>query len=659
MSIVTEAFIQNQSEDVSTSAYHEKLTQLESMPFEHYIQGKTSYHAISHGAKLAPNKVAIRYMLRGDYFNPDKIPLKAKILHKLVGPVACPYKEISYQELFGKINQCANLLHDLGVKKEDVVSLLLPNFMETHIALWGAEAAGIANPINPLLDAEVIRDILNEVEVKVLITLGDVPGNDIWKKVLSIKDQVPSLTKILVLFGKTNKRNNTLNFEKNLARYPATDLLSRRQIEAQDIASLFHTGGTTGTPKIAQHTHANEVANATMIRLCLQEKNTDFSQEVALVALPLFHVNAAIATGLTLLSQGMTIVLAGPAGFRTDKVVENFFNMVEFYKISFFSAVPTAIGALQNVDSRKNDLSSLKFAISGAAPIPVETFKKFQQKTNIQLLEGYGLTEATCASSLTPRENEVKVGSIGMRLPFSQMKVAILDEKGGFLKEAKTNEIGIVVVAGAHVFPGYLSAKDNLGVWLDIEGDRYFNTGDLGRCDDEDYFWLTGRKKELIIRGGHNIDPKSIEEPLAGIPGVELVAAIAKPDSYAGEVPVVYLTSNDKSMTVDFLMQQAKALIKERAAIPKSIHIIDEMPVTAVGKIFKPQLVWWQIEEVVRTHVFEIWPEINAEKIQLIVGKHKTFGCLAQISFVEVQSQDKLSQLQQALDKYAFKYQVS
>lgn len=643
-------------EEDQPCAYQEKLQALEKHPLTFYQQGDTTYQSLARGASLNPQKVAIRYMLRGDYYDPTHIPLKAKIIHKLVGPVACPYREITYQDLFTQINQCANFLHDLGIQKDDVVSLILPNFIETHVALWGAEAAGIANPINPLLEANVIRDILNEVGAKVLITMGDVPGSDIWTKVQAIKDQVPSLNKVLVLFGKANKDKSVMNFEKNLARYPGTDLLSRRQIAATDIASLFHTGGTTGTPKIAQHTHANEVANATMIKLCLQQENTRFCDENVLVALPLFHVNAAIATGLTVLSQGMTMTLAGPAGFRSDKVIERFFDIVEHYKVSFFSAVPTAIGALNNQDCQHNDLSSLKFAISGAAPIPVETFKAFQQKTQVQLLEGYGLTEASCVSSLTPLENLGRPGSVGMRLPHSEMRILVLDDNLNCLREAKVNEIGAVAVAGAHVFPGYLKEEDNQGLWIDLDGRRFFNTGDLGRCDQDGYFWLTGRKKELIIRGGHNIDPKSIEEPMASIVGVELVAAVARPDKYAGEVPVLYLTTQDKNLDESFLMEQAKSLISERAAIPKRIEIISEMPITAVGKIFKPQLCWWQIEEVVKQHIHEVMPEIQLDDYQVEVVKHEVYGCITNIHFVNAQVPESLSVLQAHLDAYAFKY---
>lgn len=639
---------------VLNDAYSQRLASIENSTIKNYLPGETTYQALKNGAALNPDKVAIQYLLRGDYFDPSNIPLKAKVAHKLVGDIACPNRQVNFKELFRGINQCANFLYDLGVTKDDVVSLLLPNFIETHFALWGGEAAGIVNPVNPLLEADVIRDILNAAGTKVLITLGNAPGNDIYQKVLKIKDQVPTLEKVLVLFGKSDEKNNILNFETSLKEYPGDRLMSQRVINPEDKASMFHTGGTTGTPKIAIHSHANEVANATMMALALEPTPED----KGLVGLPLFHVNAAIATGLMPFSQGLPIVLAGPGGFRTEKVVDNFFKIIEKEKISFFSAVPTALGALLNVDSSQCDLSSLKFAISGAAPIPVETFKKFQDKTGIKLLEGYGLTEATCASSLTPKENPPRIGSIGMRLPFSEIKMVILDEHEQYLRDAHVDEIGILVTRGPNVFDGYLEAKHNEKIWVNIDKQPWLNSGDLGRMDKDGYLWLTGRKKELIIRGGHNIDPKSIEEPLAAMAGVDLVAAIGRPDSYAGEVPVVYLTMSDKNISEEQVMDYAMTNIKERAAIPKAIHIIKDMPVTAVGKIFKPQLSWWQIEDVIQNHIHELLSDKEAQNSKVEVSKHETFGCLASVSFGSAIGHENYMQLQAAIDRYHFKYQI-
>ena len=635
-------------------SYQQRLQKIESAGLHAALAGQTTYDALKNGANINPDKIAIQYMLRGDCFDEQNIPAPVSMAHEAMGNIACANRSITFSELFSSVNQCANFLHDLDINKDDVVSLLLPNFIENHIALWGAEAAGIANPVNPLLEAEVIRDILNAAGTKVIIALGNAPGNDIWQKVLKIKDQVPTLQKVLVLFGESNLDDGIINFERSLQNYPADHLTSERVIRSEDTASMFHTGGTTGTPKIALHSHANEVANAAMISSMV---NID-QDDVILVGLPLFHVNAAIATGLTPLSLGATIILAGPGGFRSEQIVENFFNIIEHYKVTSFSAVPTALGALLNVESSHNDLSSLKYAFSGAAPIPVETFKKFQDKTGLKLLEAYGLTEGTCASSMTPFENRARIGSIGMRLPFSEVVVAILDDKDNFLRVAQTNEIGVLALRGPNVFSGYLEEKHNEKIWINIEGKNWLNSGDLGRQDEDGYLWLTGREKELIIRGGHNIDPKSIEEPLASMAGVELVAAVGRPDSYAGEVPVAYVTVSSDDINEQAVLEFAKQHIQERAAIPKAVYIIKHMPVTAVGKIFKPQLNWWQIESVIEVHVKELFNKSIINDCVINVEKHEKFGCLATVSLPKSSEPAAIEKLASVIDQYNFNYQI-
>ncbi len=638
----------------SQDSYLKRIELIEKNGLDKVLAGATTYDALKNGAAINPEKVAIRYMLNGDCFDEENIPAQATMIHKAMGGIACPHRSIRFKELFSSVNQCANLLHDLGVGSQDVVSLLLPNFIENHIALWGAEAAGIANPVNPLLEAEVIRDILNAAGTKVIIALGNAPGNDIWQKVLKIKDQVPTLQKVLVLFGESKLEDDIINFEQSLKNYPADRLVSGRKIAPVEVASMFHTGGTTGTPKIALHSHANEVANAAMIAQAVTVKQDD----VVLVGLPLFHVNAAIATGLMPLSLGATIILAGPGGFRSDKIVENFFNIIEHHQVTSFSAVPTALGALLNVDSSHNDLSSLKYAFSGAAPIPLETFKNFQNKTGLKLLEAYGLTEGTCASSMTPLENPARIGSIGMRLPFSQVKVMILDDEEQYVREAAPNEIGVLAITGPNVFAGYLESKHNRDIWIFAQGQLWLNTGDLGRMDEDGYLWLTGREKELIIRGGHNIDPKSIEEPLATMPGVALVAAVGRPDAYAGEVPVAYLTVTNSDISEQDILIYAQQHIQERAAIPKSVHIVEEMPVTAVGKIFKPQMSWWQIEQVIKTHLEESLAKEVLSGSSVEVDKHEKFGCLATISLPKSIEPGSVEKLESAIDRYSFHYQV-
>ncbi|WP_034023190.1 AMP-binding protein, partial [Pseudomonas aeruginosa] len=180
------------------------------------------------------------------------------------------------------------------------------------------------------------------------------------------------------------------------------------------------------------------------------------------------------------------------------------------------------------------DLSSLRFALCGAAPMPVELIRQFEARTGLKVIEGYGLTEGTCGTSCNPRGGERRPGSIGLRLPYCQVKVAVLDGEGNYLRDAAPNEVGNLCLKGPTVFKGYLQQDRNRDIWI---GDGWFNTGDLGRIDEDGYIWLTGRSKDLIIRGGHNIDPQMIEEALHRHPAVALAAAVGKPDAKAGELP--------------------------------------------------------------------------------------------------------------------------
>jgi len=285
---------------------------------------------------------------------------------------------------------------------------------------------------------------------------------------------------------------------------------------------------------------------------------------------------------------GAQVVLLSPMGFRNPEVIRNFWQLVERYRASVFSAVPTIYAALLAVPMAGADVSSLRYGICGAAPMPMETYHSFQEQTGIKILEGYGLTEGTCASALNPANGERRLGSIGLRLPYQQMKAVKLDANGRYERDCAVDEIGAIVINGPNVFPGYKQEDKNRDIWA---ADDWLNTGDLGHQDKDSYFWLTGRAKDLIIRGGHNIDPALIEEALAQHPDVALVAAVGQPDSYAGELPVAYVTLRpDAQVNSETLREFARERIPERAAAPVRVEILDALPTTAVGKIFKPAL---------------------------------------------------------------------
>ncbi|MBV8503321.1 MAG: acyl-CoA synthetase [Paucibacter sp.] len=523
----------------------------------------------------------------------------------------------SYAELLDGIHATANLLHELGVGPSDVVAFVLPNLPQTHLVIWGGQAGGIVFPINPLLEAAAIADLLRASQAKVLVTQA--PGSELWAKLEPVLSTVDSLERVLLLdpasvvpaetleaaSAALPKRIGVLDFASGLRRQTKDRLVSGRKFAPSDVSSYFCTGGTTGAPKIAMRMHGNEVANAWSTGQLLGDGMGPGRN--IFCGLPLFHVNGVLVTGLLPFSRGAHVILGTPLGYRDSAVVTRFWELVEQHRIHFFSAVPTLYAALLQQPMQGRDVSSLQYGLCGAAPMPLELLRSFEHRTGIRILEGYGLTEATCVSSCNPPQGERRPGSIGLRLPRQAMKAVVLDDKGAYVRDCEPDEVGLLVISGPNVFSGYKVTEHNQGLWVDCcDGKRWLNTGDLGRQDADGYFYLTGRRKELIIRGGHNIDPASIEGPLHRHAAVQLAAAVGRPDAHAGELPVAYVQLKaGASASEEELLAFAKEQIAERAAVPKSIRVVERLPLTGVGKIFKPELRQREIADALRTALHE------------------------------------------------------
>ncbi|HEV8192105.1 MAG TPA: acyl-CoA synthetase [Ktedonobacterales bacterium] len=633
---------------------------IEQVPLsERQLPGST-YEMVRRSAERFPDRTALRFFLTGDHYD---------------HPASW-----TYHELLGGIHQTANMFHDLGIGREDVVSLLLPNCPQILFSLFGGEAAGVVNPINPLLEPEQIAEIMNAAGAKVLVTLAPFPRTDIWEKAEKVCALVPTLQTVLqvdlgmylpsaqrvlvsVALGRKRRaarnavKQRVTDFDALRVRYPSDRLQTDRTLQPDDIASLFHTGGTTGAPKLAQHTHANEVFDtwvpANMVPLS--------EQDVMLCGLPLFHVNGVVIMVMIPLSIGATAVLATPAGYRTRDLLPNFWKIIEYYHVTFFSGVPTVFSVLLDKPVGKANISSLRYALCGAAPMPVEVFQAFEKRTGIRILEGYGMTEGTCVSSVNPSAGERRVGSVGYRMPYMEMKTVQLDAKGEYVRDCGADAIGTVAMRGPHVFPGYKQAHHNKGAWIHDGSDApWLNTGDLGRFDNDGYLWLTGRQKELIIRGGHNIDPQAIEGPLYKHPAVALVGAVGRPDLYAGEVPVVYVSLKPgASATPEELQTFLEEHIGERAAIPKTVKIIDEIPTTAVGKIFKPRLRYREIQDVYTQELAALGGSVR--QFSIVVGPDNLRGTVAHIKAQLAPGGDVeqvRAQIVELLERYTIPYDI-
>jgi fatty-acyl-CoA synthase len=599
------------------------------MPFERRLAERSSYAAIESAARRFPDRPAIIFLPTG---TADDAPVT-----------------LTYRELFARITQTANLFTALGVGPRDAVSCLLPNLPQTYFVLWGGAAACIVNAVNALLTPAQIAEILQAADSRVLVTLG--PGTELWDKAQAVLKLMPSPVKLLKIGGGDTPL--ATDFDAELSRYPGDRLDSGRAIAADDIAAYFHTGGTTGSPKLVQHSHGGQVYQAWVNRLTFPLKETD----VLLMGGPLFHAASVYCWGLAPLCAGAAIVVLSPSGFRNPSVIRDFWRIVERFSATVAGVVPTVITALLTVPVANADIRSLSKVTCGAAPLSVQTFEAFQKTTGVPIKEGYGLTESTALATINPTHGEGRVGSIGTRIPYTQVKTVVLDADGGFVRDCAVEEIGVVAIRGPTVTPGYKQAQHNRSAFF---GEHWLNTGDLGRIDKDGYIWLTGRAKDLIIRGGHNISPAWIEDVLHAHPAVALAAAIGKPDVYAGEIPIAYVMLKPGAQASgEELREYAKQRVVERPAAPHEVIIVDALPMTAVGKIFKPALRHDAIKRCVEGALSELRARGVDHRVE--VDAHERHGTLAIIRFTSTgaaRQSEITSDANRALAGFAFRYEL-
>jgi fatty-acyl-CoA synthase len=448
--------------------------------------------------------------------------------------------------------------------------------------LLGAEAVGIANPVNSYLRVDQLAHILNAAGTRVLVVQGPSDAA-VWAKVPELRRTVPTLQTTIVIDGPAE---DAVGWSQLLGAARADDLNGTRA-RPTDIAAYFHTGGTTGIPKLAKHLHSNEVVNAWAI-----STRTGYADHSALaMGLPMFHVAGVIICSLATLYAGKTIVMLGPQGYRNPSVIAGFWDTVDRYGIDMVMSVPTVLSALTEVPTSPEIASRLTLAMGGAAPVSVAVAERWKMKTGLFPIVGYGLTESTCVSAFTPAKGPIKEGSVGPALDGTEIKVVASEPNGlpGSGSNLPPGETGLVLVRGPNVVPGYNESERDEGVLL--EG-GWLNTGDLGYLDEDGYLWITGRAKDLIKRGGHGIDPAMVEETLAKHPDVLVAAVVARPDVYAGELPMAFvqLRQGVTSFDPEALKSWCKERIGDPAASPVQIVALDTMPVTTVGKISKVEL---------------------------------------------------------------------
>ena len=527
-----------------------------------------------------------------------RVPDRPAISYQIFSGPTDPAETLSWRELEARVARAANLFRSLGVGPQDKVAVLLPNCNEAVVAYLAGMVAGVAAPINPLLEPEQIAAILRQTGAKVLVTLRAFPKTDVAQKAAAAVAQAPGvehvlevdlrryltgLKKLAVPFLRpkveTAHGANLQDFARAAAAQP--DRLAFEDTDGDRICTNFHTGGTTGMPKVAQHRASGILYNGWLGAELL------FDEEDALICpLPMFHVFAAVVVVGASLASGAHVVFPTPQGYRGAGVFDNFWKLCERWGITFMITVPTAMSALmqRRVDA---DISRLRIAFCGSAPLPLELYRRFEEAAGVTICEGYGLTEATCLVSINPPEGKKKIGSVGIPFPYTEVRIFREGAQGA--EECGTDEVGEICVCNPGVAHGatYSDPEKN----RDLYHGPYLRTGDLGRIDADGYVFITGRAKDLIIRGGHNIDPAEIEEALAGHPAVAVAGAIGQPDAHAGELPVAYVElCTGCEATEEELIEHARSRISERAAWPKRIEVMAELPKTAVGKVFKPDL---------------------------------------------------------------------
>ena len=483
----------------------------------------------------------------------------------------------TYRELLSEIRCSANLFRALADGNDPRVALLLPPLPEAWFALWGAETAGIACPINHALSDEHLAALLNATQANLAVTL--IPGHaagDIGARVLRLRAQCPALRAVVTVGGAVE---GSLDFDGERSRHQGNAPAFGPSTDPGRIAALFHTGGTTGLPKLAQHTHANQLHAAWGAARLYDTTESD----VILNGFPLFHVAGAFVYGLSMLLSGAQVVLPPPAGFRDPAFVARAWSVIRERGVTLLAMVPTVMTALLGAPRSDADAQGVRMGLTGGSPLPTELANRFEAEIGVPVRNILGMTECAGVIAIEPARAPRTPGSCGLPLPFSQV---IVDADG------------VLRLRGPNVGPGYTDPQRNAGSFAD---GGWLITGDIGHVDAQGRVYVTGRAKDVIIRGAHNIDPGVIEEALMQHPGVVLAAAVGEPDEYAGELPVAFVVVKP-GVTFDEteLLAFAAPHIPERAAMPKRIECLPGLPLTAIGKVYKPALRLRATERVLR-----------------------------------------------------------
>lgn len=605
---------------------------IERVPFAQRVANWNFNATLEAGCMRYPDKTALHYICDGD-------------------PATKP-RTLRYRDLAQQARQAANLFASCGVGETGVVLFVLPVVPELYIGLLGAFASAIAFPVNWMLRAEHIAALARSVDTRVIVALGPTPGFDIWQGLQTAHDVLPAGTRLFSVPDPGGRIDPATDFATHLAAQPCDRADAPQRTGADDIVAYVHSGGTTGLPKVVSLANRGLVYRHWVTNHTLAHT----PDEVIVADTPLFHIGGLMMRGLTPVANGNTIVIPSPLGARDRTYMANYWKFVETYKISRLSGVPTTLSMLLKNPPSDADTSSLKpcFA-TGSTPVPVAIHKGVEEMLGVRPLVMYGMTENTGNITLDPRDGPTKYGSAGLRLPYVDIRSVQLGPANEILRDSAPGENGMIVYRSPGVTPGYVDPRHNAAAF----SDGWLISGDLGRIDADGYVWLTGRAKDVIIRGGHNIDPSVIEEALLQSPDVALAAAVAMPDAHAGEVPVAYV-QRSAGTTIDApaLLEFVRERIAERPALPRDIFFLDEMPLTAVGKPRKNLL---RDDAAKRAITVALASIARTVPLTVMVGDDPVHGTLARICAAPLSTYNRAelsAQIAAALEPFALAWRI-
>ncbi len=511
---------------------------------------------------------------------------------------------ITFKEMNEITDRIAAALADMGVKKGDRVGIFMPNTPQFVMAYFGIlKAGGVVVATNPLYTPSEIEYQANDAGIEVMFVMTNYyatikkaqPKTKIRKLIVTnLKETLPPLLRVLFTLAKEKKGG--FRIEGGLAEGDVwmKDLIARYEPSARpkldigpdDVALFQYSGGTTGVSKGAVALHRNVVANTLQIKLWMT--NLEEGKETVLMAIPLFHVYGMVAGMHFAMASGASMVMV-PNPRDLKDVLEN----IEKYRPTIFPGVPTLYNAINNhpdVKAGKVDLHSIKACISGSAPLMRETKETFEALSGGKVFEGYGLSEAPTATHCNPLLGVNKTGSIGMPLPDVDCKIISLDDGE---TELAVGEVGELVVSGPQVMKGYHNMPTETANALRTlkDGKTWLFTGDIARMDEDGYFYIVDRKKELIKPGGYQVWPREVEEVIASHPKVLEVGVAGIPDPYRGETVKAWIVLKPGETATE---EEIKAFCKERLAaykVPTHYEFRTELPKTTVGKILRRELV--------------------------------------------------------------------